>query len=39
MEARVGCRRDRIGAMCGDESTLVRNIRSAKIEWLLLILN
>ena len=35
----MGCRRDHIGAVCGGESTSVRNIRGAKIEWLLLILN
>ena len=35
-EAHVGCGRDHIGAVHGDESVLVRN---AKLEWLLLILN
>ena len=35
----MGCRRDRISAVCGDESALVRDVRSAKIEWLLLVLN
>ena len=35
----MGCRRDHIGAVCGDESVSVRNIRNAKLEWLSLILN
>ena len=35
----MGCRRDHIGAVYGDESALVRNVRSAKIEWLSLVLN
>ena len=35
----MGCRRDCVNAMHGDESALVRNVRNAKIEWLSLILN
>ena len=35
----MGCRRDCIGAVHGDESASVRNIKNAKLEWLLLILN
>ena len=35
----MGSGRDCIGAMCGNESTSVRNVRNAKIEWLSLILN
>ena len=38
-EAHVGCGRDHIGAVHGNESVLVRNVRNAKLEWLLLILN
>ena len=35
----MGCMRDRVSAMRGNESTLVRNVRNAKIEWLSLVLN
>ena len=35
MEARIGCRRDHVSAVHSDVSTSVRNIRCAKIEWLL----
>ena len=35
----MGCGRDRIGAVHGDESMLVRNVRNAKLEWLSLVLN
>ena len=38
MEACVSCRRDHVGAVRGDESALVRNVRNVKIEWFLLIL-
>ena len=37
-EQALSCRRDHIGAVCGDESTSVRNVRNAKIELLLLVL-
>lgn len=39
MEACVNYRRNRVGAVCGDESVLVRNIRNEKIEWLPLVLS
>ena len=39
MEAHTGCGRDCVGAVHGDESTLVRDIRSAKLEWLSVVLN
>ena len=35
----MGCGRDCIGAVCGDESMSVRNVKNAKLEWLSLILN
>ena len=38
MEARVSCRRDRVGAVRGDESASVRNVRNVKIEWFSLVL-
>ena len=38
MEARVNYRRNHVGAVHGDESVLVRNVRNEKIEWLPLIL-
>ena len=34
----MGCRRDHIGVVCSNESTLGRNIRSAKIKWCSFIL-
>ena len=38
VEAHVSCKRDHVGAVRGDESVLVRNVRNAKLELLLLIL-
>ena len=38
MEARISCRRDRVSAVHGDESALVRNVRNVKIEWFSLVL-
>ena len=35
----MGCGRDCFSAVHSNESVLVRNIRHAKIEWLLFILN
>ena len=35
----MGCGRDHVGAVHGNESALIRNISHAKIEWLSLILN
>ena len=39
MEVHVGCGKDCVGAVHGNESVLVRNIGCAKIEWLSFILN
>ena len=38
METCMGHGRDRISVVCGDESVLERNVRSAKIKWCLFIL-
>ena len=35
----MGCGRDHVGAVHSDESVSVRNIRCAKIDWVLFVLN
>ena len=35
----MGCGRDHVGAVHGDESASMRNVRNAKIEWLSCILS
>ena len=35
----MGCGRDHISAVRGNESVLVRNVRNAKLEWLSPVLN
>ena len=38
MEACISCGRDHVGAVHGDESASVGNIRNVKIEWFSLVL-